>query len=280
MTGTSETAVIAARRQLVDAVRFLFALGSESDVVLVPSTGVAVRLALLALGVRRVRRSRYEYFSARHLPDFDVQTVTRLALTELDEISERTCALVSPVTWRGLIQPVPGGVGKGEILIVDAAHVGARGYPFIVPAETHLVIGDLNKWVLGPNAAPCGFLIVRHSHHQQLIRSAFASLYLATERGSKRASRWMDRIGVVNAASELATLNLSETACRSRRDANMRLVRRLAMLSGLPAPPSAILQVPAAKAAVRLPAWLERSGLVWNEVGGGRRVLCRADYRP
>jgi hypothetical protein len=272
------TAINRDRKTVTDAIRLLFGLRATDELILTPSTGVALRLVLRALGIRDVFRTREEYFAREHFPGSRVRTLASTSAMQPRARSRQACLLTSPVSWRGVLQRTPTVKTSTAILIVDAAHVGALGFPYRPPQPAKIVVGDLNKWWLGSHAPACGFVAVHSSKLRPLLRREFATLYLATDSTRlSRASRWLEPDAVGRVASEIRRTTLRRAILRQRADENLALARRVAEMLDLPAPASSILLLPRSRAALKLPFGLERSRLVWTLPDGSRRIVCRAD---
>lgn len=256
------------------------------QIILTPSSLVALRLIFAALNVQKLLMTKEEYYTPSHFPGIATSVVPTRELAHTLNSSQTDAAIMSVVTWQGRrldIETIFSGDGahrgrKSPLRIADGSHIGAAGWPSAEQLNADIVFGDPARWIARPvSKQNLGFIWLRSKALWKQLVPFFAPFYLALETPTRlRQSRWIDPKLVHRTAKYFAALRLNRTSLCRRHIKNMSLASTLAQTLGIPAPNTAIVWLPRRKDHKALQPF-RRSGLLWAPSSGGTRVMCWAD---
>ena len=274
-------------RRLVEGVHGAAPAGA---VFLAPGTLAGLRLMFASLGVRRVVLSDDEYFDRSAFPAGRVEVVRFESLAAHVVRRRPHAVLVSVVTWRGRRNAIEECFreirarlgGDSPLLVADASHAGAAGFPRVTALGADIVLGDVGKWITPPAwSDQLGFLWLRAGKLRAVARRVFAPYYLAGVRpGCRLEARWVDPGVVARIVAWQRDNRVTRRKLLARHKIDMALAALVAARCGLPSPSSALVWMESAAAIRRIPKWAGETGQLWRPQGGGARVMCRSDAPP
>lgn len=217
---------------------------ADDRLILAPGILVALRLILPALGARSLSFRPGEYYDLGHFPGFQ---------------AGHDALIASVVTWKGDLPPLP---RTKSLLVADATHIGAAGFPSVRALDADVVVGDSAKWIAPPGfECRVAWLWFSNDALFRRARAAVARLYLATTgTDPSLCSRWISPADVRATLARLKGVTRETLAARHARNLDLR--ERLTGSRG----PTAIAWM--RRAVPGLPSWRRPDGV---------RVLCRAD---
>jgi hypothetical protein len=257
-------------------------------IILAPGILIALRSLFSHLRVGRALLTNEEYYGPSHFPACSVHVAGCREFPRLLQERDFDALVASPVSWRGVRQPVAelfGGIretlgDKTPLLVADCAHAGAIGFPSANGLAADIVCGDLEKWILPPNCSSrVAFLWFSSRRLYLEAAEAFRAFFLAME-GSDVAleARWVDPDDVLAASGRLAELDVTRNQLRTRHQADMKLAETLASrLDPSRVPETSILWLEDDEVGGEIVEQLDDLGLVWRLPGRGTRILCRND---
>lgn len=164
------------------------------------------------------------------------------------------------------------------MLILDASHAGAAGFPSLAETQADLIVGDPEKWLLPPSIeVRVSFGWVRNRAVVPVVKRQLGPFFGSLHSPDRlaRLSRWVNSSEVEHVLHSLPPTDRDSTLSRHLR--NLTLGRHLALELGTPPPETAIIWLNGRP--TDPPDWLADERLVW-EVDGGTRIMCRADTVP